>query len=163
VKRFAGAILPQLRATTDAQFHIVGRAPTAEVTRLGDQPGVCVWGEVPDVRPFLAGASAVVAPLTLARGVQNKVLEAMAMARPVLLSLEAATGINADDGEHFEICRDDAAFVAAAGAIAADTARADAMGRAARAFVIAEMSWEAVEAQLAQVVGRGQGGARHAA
>ncbi|WP_454596907.1 TIGR03087 family PEP-CTERM/XrtA system glycosyltransferase [Qipengyuania sp. SM2507] len=163
VKRFAGAILPQLRATTDAQFHIVGRAPTAEVTRLGDQPGVCVWGEVPDVRPSLAGATAVVAPLTLARGVQNKVLEAMAMARPVLLSPEAATGIDAVDGEHFEICRDDAAFVAAAGAIAADTARADAMGRAARAVVIAEMSWEAVEGQLATIVGRGQGGARHAA
>ncbi|MBU1756168.1 MAG: glycosyltransferase, partial [Alphaproteobacteria bacterium] len=163
VERFASAILPRLRETAEARFHIVGRAPTAEVTRLGALPGVRVWGEVPDVRPFLAGASAVVAPLTLARGVQNKVLEAMAMARPVLLSPEAATGIEAREGEHFAICRDDAAFVAAAGEIAADPARAEAMGRAARGFVMAEMSWEAIEAQLATIVGRGQGGARHAA
>jgi polysaccharide biosynthesis protein PslH len=163
VERFARAILPRLREAAKAQFHIVGRAPTAEVTRLGGLPGVRVWGEVPDVRPFLAGASAVVAPLTLARGVQNKVLEAMAMARPVLLSPEAATGIDARDGEHFAICRDDAAFVAAAGEITTDQTRAEAMGRAARAFVIAEMSWEAFEAQLAAILGHGQGGARHAA
>jgi sugar transferase (PEP-CTERM/EpsH1 system associated) len=163
VTRFARAILPRLRESAEAQFHIVGRAPTAEVTRLGELPGVRIWGEVPDVRPFLAGASAVVAPLTLARGVQNKVLEAMAMARQVLLSPEAATGIEARDGEHFAICRDDTAFVAAAGEITADQTRAEAMGRAARAFVMAEMSWEAVEAQLAPIVGRGRGGARHAA
>tara|TARA_R110002072_G_scaffold81181_16_gene186138 strand:+ start:3348 stop:4574 length:1227 start_codon:yes stop_codon:yes gene_type:complete len=163
VERFARAILPRLRETVEARFQIVGRAPTAEVTRLGDEPGVTVWGEVPDVRPFLAAASAVVAPLTLARGVQNKVLEAMAMARPVLLSSEAATGIEARDGEQFTICRDDTAFVAAAGEITADQTRAEAMGRAARAFVMAEMSWEAVEAQLAPIVGRGQGGPHHAA
>lgn len=163
VERFAREILPRLRETVQAQFHIVGRAPTAEVTRLGELPGVRVWGEVPDVRPFLAGASAVVAPLTLARGVQNKVLEAMAMARPVLLSPEAATGIDARDREQFAICRDDAAFVAAAAAFAADPNRAAEMGRAARAFVIAEMSWEAFEAQLAAILGHGQGGARHAA
>ncbi|OBX20353.1 glycosyl transferase family 1 [Erythrobacter sp. QSSC1-22B] len=163
VKRFARVILPRLRETMEAQFHIVGRAPTGDVTRLGDEPGVTVWGEVPDVRPFLAAASAVVAPLMLARGVQNKVLEAMAMARPVLLSPEAATGIDAVDGEHFSICRDDAAFVAAARALAADPEHAAEMGRAARGLVMAQMSWEAVEAQLAAIVGRGQGGARHAA
>lgn len=162
-KRFARAILPSLRETAAAQFHIVGRAPTAEVTRLGALPGVRVWGEVPDVRPFLASASAVVAPLTIARGVQNKVLEAMAMARPVLLSAEAATGIDAADGEHFAICRDDAAFVAAAHAIAAEPDRAQAMGQAARDFVVGNMGWEAIAAQLAAIVGRGRGGARHAA
>ena len=143
-KRFARAILPSLRETAAAQFHIVGRAPTAEVTRLGALPGVRVWGEVPDVRPFLASASAVVAPLTIARGVQNKVLEAMAMARPVLLSAEAATGIDAADGEHLAICRDDAAFVAAAHAIAAEPDRAQAMGQAARDFVVGNMGWEAI-------------------
>ena len=162
-KRFARAILPSLRETAAAQFHIVGRAPTAEVTRLGALPGVRVWGEVPDVRPFLASASAVVAPLTIARGVQNKVLEAMAMARPVLLSAEAATGIDAADGEHLAICRDDAAFVAAAHAIAAEPDRAQAMGQAARDFVVGNMGWEAIAAQLAAIVGRGRGGARHAA
>lgn len=162
-KRFARAILPSLRETAAAQFHVVGRAPTAEVTRLGALPGVRVWGEVPDVRPFLASASAVVAPLTIARGVQNKVLEAMAMARPVLLSAEAATGIDAADGEHLAICRDDAAFVAAAHAIAAEPDRAQAMGQAARDFVVGNMGWEAIAAQLAAIVGRGRGGARHAA
>ncbi|HCY01758.1 MAG TPA: glycosyl transferase family 1, partial [Erythrobacter sp.] len=60
--------------------------------------GVRVWGEVPDVRPFLKSADLVVAPLLIARGVQNKVLEAMAMARPVVLTPGAATGIEARDG-----------------------------------------------------------------
>src|SRR3546814_5108712 len=71
-----------------------------EVRVLGELPGVVVTGEVPDVRPWLAAADAVVAPLLLARGVQNKLLEAMAMARPVVASSAAATGIDASDGEH---------------------------------------------------------------
>src|SRR3546814_11040439 len=83
-----------------ARFAIVGRAPTEEVRALETWPGVAVTGEVPDVRPWLAAADAVVAPLLLARGVQNKLLEAMAMARPVVASAAAATGIDAVPGEH---------------------------------------------------------------
>jgi sugar transferase (PEP-CTERM/EpsH1 system associated) len=72
VQRFAHAVLPEIRKThLAAQFHIVGRAPTAEVRALDGKDGVQVWGEVSAVQPFLAAADVVVAPLTIARGVQT--------------------------------------------------------------------------------------------
>ena len=162
VDRFAHRILPMIRERIAARFHIVGRAPVSEVVKLGSLEGVTVWGEVPDVRPFLRGADVVVAPLLLARGVQNKVLEAMAMARPVLASEEAATGIDAGDGQHWLICHDDDAFARAILDLASDRDRAEEIGRAARRFVVATMSWDAVEAGLAEILGREDARRRHA-
>lgn len=154
VARFADAILPAIRAAKPAaQFHIVGRAPTAEVIKLGELPGVTVWGAVPDVRPFLASADIVVAPLTIARGVQNKVLEAMAMQRCVLLSREAATGIDATDGQHFVIGDNDAALAAHALRLLDNPAERDAIAQAARDFVFNTMSWPAMMADLPALMG----------
>jgi len=156
VARFAQHILPLIRRHHAAvQFHIVGRAPTAQVLKLGELPGTRVWGAVPDMRPFLAAADFVVAPLTIARGVQNKVLEAMAMARPVLLSPEAATGIDAADGLQFAVCADDPAFADRALALLATPAEARTMGQAAREFVVQRMSWPAMLADLPGILGLG--------
>ena len=152
--RFAKNILPLIRQHHPlAQFHIVGRAPTSAVQKLAEQPGTKVWGEVPDMRPFLAAADFVVAPLTIARGVQNKVLEAMAMARPVLLSPEAATGIDATDGLHFAICTSDAAFADTARALLDAPQQAQAMALSARDFVVQRMSWPAMLADLPTILG----------
>ncbi len=146
-------ILPGIRRThPDATLHIVGRAAPPRLSRRNGRDGVRVWGEVPDVKPFVAAADLVVAPLTLARGVQNKVLEAMAMARPVLLSPEAATGIDARDGEHFAVAADDRAMVARALSLLGDPARAAAMGRAARHYVATHQSWPAMLAPLEGIV-----------
>lgn len=94
VEWFANEVFPLIRAQApQATFWIVGTRPTAAVRALEAQPGVRVTGRVPDVRPFLAHARAVVAPLRIARGIQNKVLEAMAMARPVLLTSPGAGGL----------------------------------------------------------------------
>lgn len=131
-----------------AIFHIVGRAPTAKVLALGELDFCRVHGEVPDVRPFLAGADLVAAPLTIARGVQNKVLEAMAMACPVLLSPEAATGIEAEDGEHFAVAADDAQLTEKSLDLLADPARARSMGQAAREVVVEHQAWPAMLANL---------------
>lgn len=91
---FATEVLPEIRRhTPQAEFWIVGSNPARAVTDLGAMPGVKVTGRVPDVRPYLAHAAAVVAPLRVARGTQNKVLEAFAMARPVALSGAAANGL----------------------------------------------------------------------
>jgi sugar transferase (PEP-CTERM/EpsH1 system associated) len=76
-----------------ARLRLVGRRPTPKVLRLGELPGVEVVGQVPDVRPYVAAAAVAVAPLRIARGVQNKVLEAMAMARPVVASPQALAGL----------------------------------------------------------------------
>lgn len=94
VSWFATEVFSRIRQTMPtADFWIVGSSPTRQVTELRAIPGVVVTGRVPDVRPYLAHAAAVVAPLRVARGVQNKVLEAYAMARPVVLSSAAANGL----------------------------------------------------------------------
>ncbi|MGB5306993.1 MAG: glycosyltransferase, partial [Gammaproteobacteria bacterium] len=95
VQWFALHVLPRIRAAVPtARFVIVGARPASEVRRLASAPGVEVTGAVPDVRPYLAHAHAAVAPLRIARGVQNKVLEAMAMAKPVLATSAAVEGID---------------------------------------------------------------------
>lgn len=153
VLRTAERLLPAIRQQhPGATFHVVGRAPTAQLRKLDGQGGVRVWGEVPDVRPFLAAADLVLAPLEIARGIQNKVLEAMAMARPVVLSREAATGIDARDGEHFAIGAVDSALVERSLALLADSPAARAMGAAARRYVIEHQGWDAMLAPLAGLI-----------
>ncbi|TDY03776.1 TIGR03087 family PEP-CTERM/XrtA system glycosyltransferase [Thiohalophilus thiocyanatoxydans] len=91
---FANQVFPAVRAAqADAEFVIVGARPTPEVTRLARLDGVVVTGAVPDVRPYLAHANLAVAPLRIARGVQNKVLEAMAMGCPVVATPQALDGL----------------------------------------------------------------------
>lgn len=153
VERMVQRILPGIRDVhPGAQFHIVGRAPTPAVKALGKHAGVTVWGEVADVRPYLAEADIVAAPLTIARGIQNKVLEAMAMARPVLVSPEAATGIEAEDGRHFAVAEGDRMMIGRALALIGDADKARVMGTAAREFVLTEQSWPAMLAELPQLL-----------
>ena len=91
---FAEQAFPRIRATVpDALFCIVGRHPAPEVQRLADRAGIMVTGGVPDVRPYLAHARAAVLTLRIARGIQNKVLEAMAMQLPIIATPGAMTGI----------------------------------------------------------------------
>jgi sugar transferase (PEP-CTERM/EpsH1 system associated) len=99
VEWFAAEVFPKLAARfPDLRFYIVGARPAAAVQALAKLPGVIVTGTVPDVRPYLAHAAVSVAPLRVARGVQNKVLEAMAMALPVVVSPQALEGIDAAPG-----------------------------------------------------------------
>lgn len=115
VSWFASDIFPAVRERVpDAVFAIVGARPTEAVRRLERQPGVRVTGAVEDIRPYLEHAHAAVAPLRIARGVQNKVLEAMAMARPVIASPQALDGIDYAAGEDLYRAETDAEFVTAA-------------------------------------------------
>ncbi|MDC0886950.1 TIGR03087 family PEP-CTERM/XrtA system glycosyltransferase [Altererythrobacter sp.] len=152
-ERVVRSILPKIRDHhPGAQFHIVGRAPVQKLLDCDGRNGVRVWGEVPDVKPFLAAADIVIAPLTIARGIQNKVLEAMAMARPVLVSPEAATGIDAEDGKHFALADGDQMMVGRALTLIDERDEAAAMGRAARDYVLAYQSWPAMLAPLTEIV-----------
>ncbi|WP_421838938.1 TIGR03087 family PEP-CTERM/XrtA system glycosyltransferase [Novosphingobium sp.] len=153
VELFAHEVMPRIRAVhPEARFAIVGRAPTAAVRALEGINGTFVTGAVADVRPWLAGADLVTAPLLIARGVQNKVLEAMAMARPVLLTPAAATGIGGADGEHFALAEAPLALADRALALLADRAAAAALGAAARHFVVAECGWDRVLAPLRELI-----------
>jgi len=118
---FAAEILPPLRQRTpDTRFYIVGANPDATVAALARLPGVAVTGRVPDVRPYVAHAAVAVAPLRVAGGIQNKVLEGMAMARPVVASPRALQGLEPEAARHVRIAPDASSFVAqVAAAIAA--------------------------------------------
>lgn len=150
VASFAVEVLPIIRDRQgDARFAIVGRAPTPRVEALAQLPGVIVTGEVPDTRPWLAAAAVVVAPLRIARGVQNKVLEAMAMAKPVVASPEAAEGIEACHGQDILVASSPAAQADAVLSLLHNPDRRAALGKAARATVQARYSWEAKMIPLA--------------
>lgn len=150
--------LPSIRESfPTAELHIVGRNPTKRMYSREKTPGLTIWGEVPDVRPFIAAANFVIAPLMIARGVQNKVLEAMAMARPVILTPEAATGIDARDSEHWLLCKADPDVMR--GRIEAVLSNRDSafeMGSAARQFVLDNHDWGAMLAPLENLVSAGE-------
>jgi len=98
---FCANVLPRLRAQRPTvKLQIVGAAPSPAVWRLGELPGVTVSGSVADVRPYVTRAALTVAPLRIARGTQNKILEAMAMGVPVVCSHVAARGVDAVSGTH---------------------------------------------------------------
>ena len=149
VTRFVREVLPAIRARHDVRLAIVGRAPTPAVRALAGED-VIVTGEVADVRGWLAASDVVVAPLLLARGIQNKVLEAMAMERAVVASPAAAEGI-----DHAGTIRvaDLPAMAAAVNALLGAPAEAAALGRAARARVMRRYGWDAALAPLDALLG----------
>ncbi|CAN5161881.1 TIGR03087 family PEP-CTERM/XrtA system glycosyltransferase [soil metagenome] len=150
---FATRTLPLIRATyPSVHFLIVGRNPIETVQALAAQAGVIVTGEVADTRDWLAAAAVVVAPLKIARGVQNKVLEAMAMARPVVASTAAAEGIDAQAGRDLLVAADPDEEARAVISLLADPTRAAALGQAGRARVEARYGWDAALAPLERLV-----------
>jgi sugar transferase (PEP-CTERM/EpsH1 system associated) len=98
---FAQNVWPQIRQRyPDAKFYVVGKSPTSDVRALHAVNGIEVIGSVPDVRPWLLRSTCAVVPLRIARGVQNKLLEAMACGRPVICSSEPLKGLAAEPGVH---------------------------------------------------------------
>ncbi len=148
---FARDILPTiLTRHPTARFAVVGRAPTPAVQALAGE-AVIVTGAVDDVRGWLAAADVCVAPLKLARGIQNKVLEAMAMARPVVASAAAAEGI--DHAGTIRVAADASEFAAQVLALLDAPADAAELGRAARAQVLRRYGWDARLAPLDALFG----------
>ena len=143
VRWFAEEVLPRvLDALPNAHFTIVGMRPTAAVKALASAH-VTVTGTVPDVRPYLQHAAVVVAPLRVARGIQNKILEAMAMARPVVATDACGAGIDAVNGRHFVTAHDAATMADAVVSLLRDGEAARMMGNAARARIVARYTWAA--------------------
>jgi glycosyltransferase involved in cell wall biosynthesis len=137
---FTHDILPRVRVRMpNATFAVVGAKPSREVQALAATPGVIVTGKVPDVRPYLRHADVVVAPLRLARGIQNKVLEGMAMGRPVVTSPQGLEGIEAKPGHDLLVAATPDAFADAI--MAAHTPSGSRLGEAARALMVASYAW----------------------
>ena len=143
VKWFAAEIFPRLLAERPAlRFYIVGRSPAPAVQELaGDR--VVVTGTVPDVRPYLRHAAVVVAPLRIARGIQNKVLEAMAMAVPVVVARGCGEAVDAVPEQDFLLAESAEDHVQQINALLASPERRAAVGEAARRQVVRRYSWDA--------------------
>lgn len=147
VRWFAAEVMPLLRALPAApEFHIVGANPAPEVRALAERPGVHVTGAVADVRPWIAHAAASVAPLRIARGIQNKVLEAMAMARPVIASPEAFEGVRAWAGRDLLLAGEPADWARRIEEVLGGAHPG--LGPAARAAVAAGHDWSAALTRL---------------
>ena len=152
-QRVAARILPLVRkALPEASFHIAGRNPTPELRAHDGRDGVHVWGRVDDIRGWIKAADIALIPLEIARGIQNKVLEAMAMEVPVVLSSAAATGINAVPGHHFVIGESDEDLANAVIELARAPGEARALGLAARRFVVEQQSWTSTLAPLTEIM-----------
>jgi polysaccharide biosynthesis protein PslH len=152
VRWFAEEVLPHIPGAT---FYIAGRAPTREVMALAAFPQIKVTGEVPDTRAYIEAADLVVAPLRIARGVQNKVLEAMAMGKPVVASKEAAEGIDAEPGRDLIVADGVESFAKAVNVLIEDWDRAIALGLAARSQMERRYAWDAQMASLRTILSGG--------
>jgi sugar transferase (PEP-CTERM/EpsH1 system associated) len=125
-----------------AEMWLVGRQPVAAVRQLGRLPGVQLIGQVPDVRPYLARASVAVVPLRLARGVQNKVLEALAMAKAVVASPPALAALDVQPGVHLLAASSPAQWEEAVVSLLEDENQRRSLGAAGRAFVETHHYWD---------------------
>jgi glycosyltransferase involved in cell wall biosynthesis len=144
VSWFDSEILPQLIVKwPNIRFYIVGRSPSAEVQRLAKAESTVVTGTVEDVRPYLRYAKVVVAPLRLARGIQNKVLEAMAIGRPVVTSRECSAAIDAVVGRDLLAASTVEEYVESVDRLLRMPDYSENIGFCARKQVIARYSWDA--------------------
>jgi len=139
---FCEQVWPQLKAAyPHLKFTIVGASPPPKVRALAELPGVAVTGSVPDVRPIVSRAALTVAPLAIARGTQNKILESMALGVPVVCSPIAARGVDVVDGEHLLTADSPEAWCAQLRRIVTDAAERRRLSVAGRDRVLSHHSW----------------------
>ena len=149
---FAQNVFPQVRAhIKEARFYIVGSRPSTEVQALGKIEGVTVTGSVPDVRPYVHHAVAAVAPLRIARGIQNKVLEALSMARPVIATTAAAEGLKSRPKDAMWVADDAQDYAQKCIAILRGEIAAQA-GASGRQCVIEHYSWASNLARFSELL-----------
>ena len=140
---FCHEVWPEIvRRRPGAKVYLVGRQPAPAVRRLAVLPGVELVGQVPDVRPYLARSAVSVVPLRIARGVQNKVLEAMAMGKAVVASPQTLLGLKASPGTHLLRASSPGEWAGAVLRLFADEDLRLRLGLAGRRYVEENHRWE---------------------
>jgi sugar transferase (PEP-CTERM/EpsH1 system associated) len=158
---FCARTLPLVRARRPgAKLLIVGADPSPAVKKLGELPGVTVTGSVPDVRPHLQRSALMVAPLNIARGTQNKILEAMASGVPVVASRVAAGGVDAVPGEHFLVASDPEGYAQAVLQVLDQPEKRRQLGAAGRERMLSNHAWGRSMARLDRIIERCMSGWR---
>jgi polysaccharide biosynthesis protein PslH len=148
VLHFVQDILPLVRRSRpSATLTVVGQNAPAEVRRLAG-PAVRITGVVDDVRPYLATASVVIAPLRVGGGTRLKVLEGLAMGKAVVSTTIGCEGLAVVDGEHLLVADDPDRFADCVVELMGDVIRRDRLGRAGRELVERSYSWPAAAAAL---------------
>ncbi len=146
---FARNILPLIRARRpEVQLRIAGADPPDAIRALARDPGITVTGYVPDLRPSIGTASLAVCPVTVKVGIQNKLLEAMAMGVPVVSTHEGVAGLRAQAGRDLAVAGGPTEFAAVVLELLNDPARAGEMGRAGRRYVEAQHRWDVMAGAL---------------
>ncbi|MCP5227380.1 TIGR03087 family PEP-CTERM/XrtA system glycosyltransferase [Accumulibacter sp.] len=153
--RFCAQIWPLLKSRRpQLKLLIVGADPSPEMRRLGELPGVTVTGSVPDVRPFVRKSALMVAPLNIARGTQNKILEAMAMGVPVVTSRVAAGGVDAESVTHFLVADTPEEYSGAILRVLDDPAERQRLAIAGRQRMLSNHAWPHSMERLDQIIDR---------
>ena len=153
--RFCAQIWPLLKSRrAQLKLLIVGADPSPEMRRLGELPGVTVTGSVPDVRPFVRKSALMVAPLNIARGTQNKILEAMAMGVPVVTSRVAAGGVDAESVTHFLVADTPEEYSEAILRVLDDPAERQRLAIAGRQRMLSNHAWPHSMERLDQIIDR---------
>jgi polysaccharide biosynthesis protein PslH len=152
---FCRSVLPLIRERRPgAKLTIVGADPSPEIRKLAGIPGVSVTGSVPDVRPYLQSSAVMVAPLGVARGTQNKILEAMAAGVPVVTSTAAAGGVDAIAGTHLQVADSAADIAAATLQMMSDAATRRRFALAGRARMLSHHAWDKSMQRLDRIIER---------
>ena len=140
--RFCKTVWPILkRRRQGMKLLIVGADPSPKMRALGDLPGVSVTGSVPDVRPYIRSSALMVAPLAIARGTQNKILEAMGMAVPVVTGTAAAGGVDAEAQTHFLVADEPQAVADAVLRIVENPAERARLAQSGRDRMLSHHAW----------------------
>lgn len=155
MQRFCKDVWPLVRGERPAaKLLIVGADPSPAIRALAEIPGVIVTGSVPDVRPYVRRSALMVAPLAIARGTQNKVLEAMAMGVPVVTSRIAAGGVDAEPGRHLIVADTPAEVTAAVVRLLGDHAERARLAAAGRERMLSHHAWPGSMQRLDKIIER---------
>jgi glycosyltransferase involved in cell wall biosynthesis len=159
---FCELVLPLIRAKRPGiKLLVVGAKPSPAIRALADIPDVTVTGSIPDVRPFVLKSALTVAPITIARGTQNKIIESMAMGVPVISSEQAAGGVDAIPGKHFLVARTPNDYRDAILQVMESRETRAQLGHAARERVLSHHNWTKSMAKLDTLIAKCQSVARY--
>jgi sugar transferase (PEP-CTERM/EpsH1 system associated) len=152
VLKLVEEIMPHVwRRRPDVKIFIVGKDPPRRIQSLSQNPNIVVTGTVGDLRPYLQKATIAMAPIVYGAGIQNKVLEAMACATPVIASPQATSALSVTTGQELMIATDSVCFADSILALLDDPERRERLGRGGRDYVEKNHQWFSIAGQLEQI------------